>query len=210
MKVTLFVKLSRSTMYTERNYIMFAINEGCDPNFANKILIPGVYDEIYRQHTEKRYTFYFDEIFIDGLKKHPMMLDVYMLKQIINAMNPPFRMVMNNEDDDFVREVIICYRIYDTDTIHFSGPEHYLWRCSLVERRRLAFIAGFPIGEELIKLMGENSFAKKIELKDIIKAMIEVAHLPNSLPPTDGSDFLIRHRKEKRKEDWVDCIQWNI
>lgn len=195
---------------TEDKIIAFMVDETADSAFARKALTVETYQKVYGGHTFINTSIPLDAETVEKLQKHPMSIDTTTIRSIVNRLCPPFKMLDVNDADDFVREILICYRLYDTDVVHFSMPEHYLWRCSLAERQRLARAAGFPVEEALVIAKGENSFAGKITLPDIIKAMVESAKLPNSLPDTEGSQFFMKVQDKEKKRDWVEFLQWNV
>lgn len=169
-----------------------------DPQFAKRVLQARVYDRVIEKGEECVISVSPTSIESENLRVHPMMANTYHYKDLLCRADV---FLKNSLDDATMREIVMYYQIY-LEPVIITTIEHFLWTCPLETLRGIAQVAGFPTGQELLRLQIEQAFTRSVTKPAVIKAILTASDIVNALPLYEEALFLLRNRSSKGNREW--------
>jgi len=132
------------------------------------------------------------------LAKHPFYIKLPVYRRFLTSLD--YFLTLKNVSDEAIWDIALAYKIYNI-SLTLTPIEHQLWKSGDAEQRRIAAYVGIPVGKPMRLLMERH----KVSLDDkggILKAFLEIAGIPNSIPPSDTHSFIMSVRDKTKPTNW--------
>jgi len=179
--------------------IPYHIDNTVDRDFAKKVLRKNTFECVYglKQVIRTCYTASPDDL--TELKRHPQHADLSVYLRYINRQRH-FK-TLRSDQRVLAREIAITYQLYHPSVI-YTYYEDYLWKVDFTFLKKLMEYVGSPLGDTLTEKLAQCGYESVITRNDIIKFLLDIANVRNSLPSYYCSTLMQKLRDKNAPTDW--------
>lgn len=173
------------------------------PEFARDVLRLEVFHQVVQQNECLMASISPTEEELFSFQVHPMVGIAHHYQTLLKRTGIFLYGPIDNAS--MAREIIMYYQIY-LDPVIVTSAEHYLWKCSPEELRRIAAAVGIPTGTDLVEEKRKHDMIAIIDKMAVIKTIADVSKIENCIPPTEASRFLLTVLRPSIDLTWYEKI----